>query len=187
MKTATHLYAFTLSKQLAFTALFASLCLVGTLIITIPLPLGYFNVGDVFVLLAAWCLGPLYGSIASGMGSALADIIAGYGVYAPFTFFIKALSAFTAYMVWCFLKKCIHKESLNVVFRLLSAFFAETVMALGYLLTETLFYGFSAALGTMLGNVIQGACCLLLATMTLSAFYPVKSISRLFPHLKAGE
>ena len=184
MKTATSLHAFSLSKQLAYAALFAALCLVGTLVITIPLPTGYFNVGDVFVLLAGWCLGPLYGSIAAGSGSALADIIAGYGIYAPFTFIIKAFDAFVAYMVWRFLRTCFQKPCFDVAWRLISAVLGEAVMLLGYLLTETLLYGFPAAVGTMLGNALQGGCCLVLATIILSAFYPLKSVARLFPHLK---
>ena len=43
-----------IAKRLTFTALFAALCCVATVIITIPLPAsGYFNTGDVFVLLSA--------------------------------------------------------------------------------------------------------------------------------------
>ncbi len=117
MKTATSLRAFSPSKQLALTSLFAALCLVGTLVIVIPLPVGFFNVGDVFVLLAGWFLGPVYGSLAAGLGSALADIIAGYGIYAPFTFAIKAFDALSAYLVWRFLKKYIRKEQKNDYYR----------------------------------------------------------------------
>ena len=53
------------AKRLAFTALFAALCCVGTMFIVIPLPHGYFNAGDVFVLLAGWCMGPVFGSVAA--------------------------------------------------------------------------------------------------------------------------
>lgn len=50
------------AKRLAFSAVFAALCCVATVVIVVPLPYGYFNLGDVFVLLAGWCLGPLYGA-----------------------------------------------------------------------------------------------------------------------------
>ena len=53
------------AKRLAFTALFAALCCVGTMFIVIPLPHGYFNAGDVFVLLAGWCMGPVFGGVCS--------------------------------------------------------------------------------------------------------------------------
>ena len=93
---------FSLSKRLVFTALFAALCTVGTVVISIPLPFGYFNLGDVFVLLSAWLLGPLYGSIAAAVGSALADILLGFPVYAPATFLIKGIDALVAYTVASF-------------------------------------------------------------------------------------
>ena len=187
MKTAATMHAYSLSKHLALTALFASLCLVGTLVIAIPLPTGYFNVGDVFVLLAGWCLGPLYGSVAAGMGSALADIIAGYAIYSPFTFVIKALDAFSAYMVWRLLKKCIHKERFDILPRAISALIGEGIMVVGYLLTETMLYGFYGAIGAVLGNTLQGACCITLALMLTYVLYPLKNVSRLFPSLKITE
>ena len=187
MKHVYPLQNLSISKRIALTALFASLCLVGTIVIAIPLPFGYFNVGDVFVLLSAWLLGPIYGCIAAGLGSALADLVTGYAMYAPFTLVIKACSAFTAYMVWRLLKTIIKQARYNVLLRLLSALIAETVMVVGYLLTETIFYGFGVAVGTLLGNALQGGCCLLLATMVLSALYPIKGVAHLFPHIKKEE
>ena len=172
------------AKQLALTALFAALCLIGTLLIAIPLPVGYFNVGDVFVLLAGWMLGPVYGSIAAGVGSAMADLFSGYGVYAPFTLVIKSLMACVAYFAWLFLTKSIRKPSFTALIRLPSAILTEIVMVVGYFLTETLFYGFPTAVGTLLGNSLQGGCCLLLATAILSILHPLKQIHQLFPHLK---
>lgn len=179
MKNKTHT-----SKQLTLTALFASLCLIGTLLITIPLPVGYFNVGDVFVLLSGWLLGPLYGSIAAGIGSALADLLSGYGVYAPFTLVIKALVACEAYFVWYLLKSMFRKKRFEPLVRILSALFAESLMVVGYFLTEALFYGFPTAVGTLLGNALQGGCCLVLASIVLSLLHPIKDATRLFPHVK---
>ena len=175
-----------LSKQIAFSALFAALCLIGTMVIPIPLPTGYFKVGDVFVLLAAWFLGPLYGSLAAGVGSALADLFMGYTLYAPFTFIIKGLDALVAYLVWSFLKKFINKANWDSVPRFLSALVGETIMVLGYLLVETLFYGFPVAVTTLLGNTTQGGCCLLLATIIMGVFYRIKAIKRLFPHFEVN-
>lgn len=184
MKTVASLRAFSLSKQLTLTALFASLCLVGTLLIPIRLPTGYFNVGDVFVLLAGWCLGPLYGSVAAGLGSALADIIAGYAMYSPFTFIIKALDAFTAYMVWRLLKKCIHKERFDIIPRAISALIGESIMVAGYLLVDTIFYGFYGAIASVFGNALQGVCCMPIALTLAYVLYSLKNVSRLFPSLK---
>ena len=66
-------------RKLVLSALMAALVYVATSIIQIPSPVnGYVNLGDCFVLLAGWVLGPVYGSLAAGIGSALADMFTGY-------------------------------------------------------------------------------------------------------------
>ena len=89
------------NKQLLHTvmaALFAALVCVATVAVRVPIPAtqGYANLGDALVLLAAFFLGPLYGALAAGVGSALADLFAGYALYAPGTAVIKGLCAMTA-------------------------------------------------------------------------------------------
>ena len=77
-------------RKLVLAALFAALCTVMTLVIQIPSPMqGYVNLGDCAVLLSAWVLGPVYGGVAAGTGSMLADLFSGYAHYAPGTFLIK--------------------------------------------------------------------------------------------------
>ena len=75
------------TKKLVITALFMALTMVATMFIRIPLPLGYVNLGDVFVLLSVFVLGPIYGTIAAGVGSGLADLF-GFVKYAPGTLII---------------------------------------------------------------------------------------------------
>ena len=74
--------------HLVLAALFAALTYVATNIIHVPIPAtdGYINLGDCVVLLGAFLLGPVYGAAAGGIGSALADILSGYAVFAPGTF-----------------------------------------------------------------------------------------------------
>ena len=49
-------------KKLVLSALMAALVYVATSIIQIPSPMsGYVNLGDCFVLLSGWLLGPWYG------------------------------------------------------------------------------------------------------------------------------
>lgn len=77
-------------KKLVVAALLASFACVATMIIQIPNGIGgYFNLGDCIVLLSGWLLGPVYGALAAGVGSALADLFAGYIVYAPITFEVQ--------------------------------------------------------------------------------------------------
>ena len=184
MKTVT-LHGFSKAKPIAFTAAFAALCCIGTMWISVQLPAsGYFNTGDVFVLLSGWFLGPLYGSVAAAVGSALADIFVGYASYAPATFLIKGLDAFVAYWIWALLKKCFKKEILDFLPRTLSAIVGELLMIAGYFLFESALAGsFSAAAPNLLGNGLQGLCCTVCAVILVSALYPIKQVKQFFPHL----
>ena len=85
------------AKKVSYTGVMTALVFVGTFIITIPIPFGngYIHLGDGFVFLAGIFLGPIYGALAAGLGSALADLQAGYAIWAFPTFLIKALMAFT--------------------------------------------------------------------------------------------
>ena len=56
-------------RKLVLSALMAALVYVATSIIQIPSPVnGYVNLGDCFVLLSGWLLGPWYGAAAAGIG-----------------------------------------------------------------------------------------------------------------------
>lgn len=85
------------AKRLAMIGLFTAFACVATMVIHVPSPTGgYMNLGDTVVLLGAYFLGPVYGAVAGGMGSALADLLSGYPVYVPATLIIKALMAVIA-------------------------------------------------------------------------------------------
>ena len=84
-------------RTLILAAMFAALTCVATMIIHIPSPIGgYFNLGDCMVLLSASCSVRSGAQRQGGIGSALADVICGYFVYAPGTLVIKALMALAA-------------------------------------------------------------------------------------------
>ena len=88
-------------QNLVIAALFAAIICVATFVVKIPSPAtnGYLNLGDCFVLLAGFLLNPLYAVLAAGIGSALADVLAGYAQYAPATFIIKALMALSVFII----------------------------------------------------------------------------------------
>ena len=86
------------NAKTALTALLVVVALM-TLFVRIPLPSrGYFNFGDVAVVFSGLVLGQLaqrrkflWGATAGGVGSALADIIGGFGMFAPITLVAKGL------------------------------------------------------------------------------------------------
>jgi len=99
-------------SKIVLTALFAALAYVATSIIRVPTvgTQGYVNIGDSIVLLSAWLIGGVYGALAAGIGSALADLLAQYVTYVPGTFIIKFLMALVAYLIFTALKKTNIKE-----------------------------------------------------------------------------
>lgn len=173
--------------HIAFSAVFAALCCVGTLVLVIPLPYGYFNAGDIFVLLAGWCLGPFYGSLAAAVGSMLADVFSGYVLYAPVTFFVKGLDALCAYFVCRSLKKVIYREKFDFLPRAISAVAAETVMVGGYFAFESILYGFAGGAASLGGNALQGTFCIVCAVFLMAGLYRIRYVRRLFPLLGRGE
>ena len=174
-----------ISKMLAFTALFAALCCVGTLFIAVPLPNGYFNVGDVFVLLAGWCMGPLFGAAAAGLGSCLADILNGFALYAPATFLIKALDAAAAYLLWRAMRLAVKKDGFDVFARGVAAVGGELLMVLGYFAFECLLYGAAGAAASLAGNAVQGGACIVLGVALVAVLYHLKSVRGFFSPLAA--
>ena len=141
------------TKKLVLAALLAALCCVATMAIQIPSPAnGFVNLGDCFVLLAAWLLGPWYGAAAAGIGSMLADLLAGYAHYAPGTLVIKALMALVAALIF---RKMTHNKTAAMV---VSSFAAELIMVGGYFLYAMLLLGKGiGAAASIPGNLVQGA------------------------------
>ena len=140
-------------RQLTYTGVLMALTTVATMLIRIPTPTkGYINLGDTVVNLSAWLLGPGYGAAAGGIGSALADLIAGYTVYCPATLVIKALMGVAAWTVW---QQLSAKGSLAA--RITAAIVSELIMISGYAVFEGFLYGSAAtAAASVAGNLVQG-------------------------------
>ena len=84
------------SLSLAITAIMTALVCVTTLVfqISIPQTQGFFNLGDSAVYISAILFGPIIGAFSGGVGSALADLILGYGLFAPITLVTKGVEGF---------------------------------------------------------------------------------------------
>lgn len=162
------------AKKLVLTALFAALTMLATTFIRIPIPLGYVNLGDAFVLLSAFVLGPVWGTLAAGVGSAIADVI-GYAVYAPATLIIKSLSALAAYYVYKAVGVATGKPIVGEIF---AGVALSIIMPLGYFFYEIMFFETAAvAIVNLPYNVIQGVVATVIATL----------LTRVLKSLKLGE
>lgn len=112
------------SKFVALTATFTALVFIATAIFALAIVSsnGYFNFGESMVYLSSLVGGPLVGMVAGAIGSALSDIITGYGFYAPGTFFIKGIEGYVAGYLFLKLRK-LNKNDVKRVYAFFSAFF----------------------------------------------------------------
>lgn len=163
------------------TALFMALCCAGTLV-SIPSPAsqGYLNLGDCFVILSGWLLGPVYGFIAGGIGSAISDVILGYASYAPATLVIKGLMALVAYFILKLLSG--KQEKKNILPEIIGALIAEVMMVGGYYLYDSvLSSNFIAPLAGIAGNCVQGLFGLI-ASVAIFRIIRKANLNKKFTH-----
>jgi uncharacterized membrane protein len=162
--------------KLVLTALFMALTTVSTMFIRIPLPLGYVNLGDAFVLLSVFVLGGFYGTIAGGIGSALADLI-GYITYAPGTLVIKTAMAIVAYIVYKLLLKATKS---TLVSQIVAGVVGAVIMAFGYFFYEIIFFcSAGVAIINVPYNLIQGAVGVAIATVVMQVLRATKILEKL--------
>ena len=164
------------AKKLCLAALFIALTFVATFVVQIPLlsGYGYLNLGDAFVFLSAFLLGPIWGTVAAGIGSALADVI-GYLAYAPATLIIKSAMAFLAWLTYKSLLKVCKKE---VLAEIVAGVAGTLVMVVGYFLYEVLLFVTPAvAIVNSLWNCLQGATGTVLAVLLMRILLKIKPLS----------
>lgn len=155
------------TKRIVIAAMIAALTCVATMIIKIPSPLkGYLNLGDGVVLLAGWVLNPVYGFLAAGVGSGLADLFSGYVVYAPATFLIKGVMALVAFYGF----KLLHNKIGNLASRIATGIVAEIVMILGYFVFEGFLYGFAPSVVNIPVNGVQGVAGIIMGCVLVKIF-----------------
>ena len=164
--------------HLVLAALFAALTYVATNIIHVPIPAtdGYINLGDCVVLLGAFLLGPVYGAAAGGIGSALADILSGYAVFAPGTCVIKEHGKELIIGIELIMKALGSKTKAAPI---VASIAGEAWMVLGYFLYESIFlrYGLAAA-GSIGGNAIQAVAGVILAAALYAVLSKVPQIKK---------
>jgi uncharacterized membrane protein len=149
-------------KKLTIVAMFAGVILAVTFAVKIPLPGGggYINAGDAAVYTAALLLGGPGGAAAAAVGSALADLLAGYPVYIPATFIIKGAMALVCGAV---------ARGGGYPRFLAGCALGGAVMAAGYTLYDAAVFGAARALAGLPFNAAQ----LCAGVAAASALYPV--------------
>ena len=149
----------TRQRRLAYAGMLAAFVFAGTEI-HVSTAIGYVNLGDAVILIAAYLLGP-FAFFPAAIGSALGDLMAGYAQYIIPTFIIKgAMGAIAGAIL---LSK--EGKQIPIARRIIAAVLAEIIMVGGYFAFEALpfMYGPVAAAGSLIPNLIQAAAAIAIA------------------------
>ena len=162
---------------MVMTALVMGLIMLATATFKIPSPFtqGYVHLGDTMIFLGVLVLGKKNGTIAAGIGSALADIMAGYAIYAPWTLIIKALMALVMGLFIEVMTKC-GKTNLRIagipIVEIVGMAIAGVIMAAGYCVVDGVLAGnMAAGLLGVTANIGQFVVGMVLATALAAALY----------------
>lgn len=166
------------ARSIAMTGLMMALTIVATIAILIPIPAteGFVNAGDSIILITAYFFGGVPAVIAGGIGSMLADLIAGYAHWAPFTLLIKGLEgAVCGLLMWLFVKKLGAKfAKLKILGIVISCIISTLFMVLGYFIVEVFMYGPAPAAASSLFNLLQAAISTIIACIVIISLRKVK-------------
>jgi len=149
----------------AIVAGLIALSAIATMVIRIPIPAttGYFNIGDVFVVLAGLWLGPLAGALVGGLGPTIADAI-GFPIFIPATLVTKGLEGFLVGFI------AARAKDSALTLRTIAAFVGGLTVVVGYFVFEAYIYpamgrsmpafaitDIGAAIVEIFPNTVQGA------------------------------
>lgn len=171
-------------KKIVTAALFAALACVATMSIRIPTPgtSGYIHPGDAIVILSGVILGPAWGLLAAGIGSAMADLMGGYFLYVLITFVIKGAVAFAAGVIYQKVGKTPKSRYMAVVLGGTADIF---LVAGGYFLCESFIYGAAAAAASVPANLVQGISGLVIGVVLYPVLIAIPDVRRIAQSAKA--
>ncbi len=139
-------------RTLALTGVMTAIIFILTRAVQIPTPIsGYVHLGDAGVLFTSFAFGPVVGTIAGALGTALADLTSPYAQWAPFTLIIHGLMGLVAGMIG-------HGE--GTFWRLLlGCVLAGVILIVGYFIAGLILAGMQAALeiAPNLAQIVAGA------------------------------
>lgn len=170
---------------IVITALFAALICAATMLVQIPIPAtgGYANLGDGVILICTFLMNPLLAVLAAGLGSMLADLLAGYASFAPGTLIIKAGVALIAALAYkSFGKDRSTKHALAAM--IVGGIFAEVFMILGYFAYEAVVLGMGlSAASAIVGNAGQGVVGVIVACVVSPVLMRSREVTEMMNRL----
>ncbi|MDD5935113.1 MAG: ECF transporter S component [Clostridiales bacterium] len=157
--------------QLCITALFMALTCIFTMVIRVPIPLGYAHLGNSIIFLAVFYFSTTGGIIAGSIGSAMADLLSGFSQWIIPTLIIKAALAFTAAVIG----KKKQQWKLFSLRTIIAVTLSMAVMVIGYTVSGAIMYGgIAAGLASTPGLIAEGVVNIIAFYLFAAAFSKVK-------------
>lgn len=149
-------------NALTRTALFIALVTAATMAVRIPNPAtqGYINLGDAVIFTVALSFGYRAGGLAGGIGSALADLLGGYAIWAPWTLVIKGVEGA---LVGLLSGQNRYKGWIRGGAMAIAVLAGGAWMATAYYLAGGIMFGPVAALTEVPGNIAQAVTGMIVA------------------------
>lgn len=168
-------------RQLTTAGMISALIFVLTMFKFDNVAGGYIHLGDSLVFFAALIVGPVYGFLAAGIGSMLADLLLGYPQYALITFFIKGIMTLIVFYGYTFLKgkKDTKFGKFGKIF-FVSAL-ASIFMIAAYFVAEIFLIGLGGAVADLPFNALQGAVSSVLSVVLI---VPIETVVLYTNHSK---
>lgn len=140
--------SYSLTLMIALSAVFAALIAVLTSMVRIPTGIneGYVHIGDSMIFLVSSMLPMPYSILASSIGGACADLIAGVPVWAPATAIIKGLNAVPFALMLKYNIKHNKNEKIISWQMTLMLIISSFITVLGYYIAEGIMFSFKTAL-----------------------------------------
>lgn len=165
------------AKQITLAALAIAVVCVSTMVIQIPIPLGYMHLGNCCILLFGVFFSRAIGMLAGGVGSCLADLLSGYPQWILPTLIIKGIMGYAIAALSKDKSGSVHMASWRT---LLASVVGIIIMIAGYTVAGTILYGSVASgLAQVPGLAMEGVLGMVLFYAAGFAFEAAK-LPRLF-------
>lgn len=162
-------------SKMVMTGLMMAVVTIMTAAIPIPAPFtsGYIHLGDAAIFFSVLLLGWRHAAIAAGIGSAMADLLLGFGFWAPWTLVIKGGMAILMGIFIAWAAEHGEKKIGSVpVYQSIGMLLGGLFMVAGYFLAQGMMYGnFVAALPGIPWNILQFGVGLTIASLMSGALY----------------
>ncbi len=167
--------------KICVSALLTALVCVTTAVVQIPIPLGYMHLGNVMILIAGICFGPEVGLIAGGIGSALADLLTGFAIWAVPTLIIKSTMGYIiGRIAWSGSSTLPQKAHVRIAAANIAGI---VIMIAGYTIFGGVIYGsVTAGISQVPGLTLEGVLAIVIFYVIYGALFASGAIKFLREH-----